>query len=163
MKCNICKEEKSKYKCPKCGIRYCSLKCYKNEELHNHSKIDETKPSDEKNETGNDTEGGSEVKNTEFTANNPQTELSTPKLNDIFQNTPQIQQLLKYNTVKFHLMKVYKILNSDVSGPGGYSTSKDLRRQLAVDYLNTLRYGGIHHNEAVEEFCQIFLEKLEAS
>ena len=163
MKCDICKEEESKYKCPTCGIRYCSLKCYKNEELHNHSKVNETKTSDEKNENETETDVGSKIKNTESITEDSKTELSTSKLNDIYQNTPQLQQLLKYNTVKFHLMKVYKILNSDVSGQGGYSTSQDQRRQLAIDYLNTLRYGGIHHNEAIEEFCQIFLEKLEAS
>ncbi|KAG0654019.1 HIT domain protein [Maudiozyma exigua] len=162
MKCEICKAEESKYKCPTCGIRYCSLKCYKNEELHNHTKINDTKRQDEIQEIKKATEAGPEVKAIGSGTCNTNTELSTPKLNNIFQNSPQLKQLLKYNTVKFHLTKVYKILNSDVGGQGGY-TSKDMQRQLAIDYLNTLRYGGVHQNEAIEEFCQIFLEKLEAS
>ncbi|XP_050529292.1 zinc finger HIT domain-containing protein 3 [Daktulosphaira vitifoliae] len=35
MKCYICSKNESKYKCPKCSIKYCSVACY-----HNHSSKD---------------------------------------------------------------------------------------------------------------------------
>ncbi|GBC06352.1 hypothetical protein RclHR1_06790006 [Rhizophagus clarus] len=33
--CGICKKQVSKYTCPRCDIKYCSLNCYKNE-IHSH-------------------------------------------------------------------------------------------------------------------------------
>lgn len=30
IKCQVCEEEISKYKCPKCALQYCSVGCYKN-------------------------------------------------------------------------------------------------------------------------------------
>ncbi|CDO92337.1 unnamed protein product [Kluyveromyces dobzhanskii CBS 2104] len=73
----------------------------------------------------------------------------------------RMRELLRHNTVKFHLDKVYKILNvNSGSGPSDSSMTLDMKRELAMDYLNTLRTGGIHCNEAIEEFCQIFLELL---
>jgi len=36
--CPLCKRDYSKYSCPKCGIRYCSLACYK---LHGKKCVDE--------------------------------------------------------------------------------------------------------------------------
>ncbi|CAB4398142.1 unnamed protein product [Rhizophagus irregularis] len=33
--CGICKKQVSKYTCPRCDIKYCSLDCYKNE-IHSH-------------------------------------------------------------------------------------------------------------------------------
>ncbi|RIA93054.1 hypothetical protein C1645_819868 [Glomus cerebriforme] len=33
--CAICKKQVSKYTCPRCNIKYCSLSCYKNE-IHSH-------------------------------------------------------------------------------------------------------------------------------
>ncbi|XP_025408986.1 zinc finger HIT domain-containing protein 3 [Sipha flava] len=36
MKCDICKTNETKYKCPKCrSIKYCSVACYKNHSLDN--------------------------------------------------------------------------------------------------------------------------------
>ncbi|CAL8113942.1 unnamed protein product [Orchesella dallaii] len=32
--CQICNEKSSKYMCPRCGVPYCSLPCYKNESKH---------------------------------------------------------------------------------------------------------------------------------
>lgn len=65
--------------------------------------------------------------------------------------------------MKYHLHRVYRILTvgNGVTGTDDVQMSTEMKEQLAVDYLNTLRYGGIHHNEAIEEFCQIFLEQLE--
>ncbi|EDO16316.1 hypothetical protein Kpol_1059p6 [Vanderwaltozyma polyspora DSM 70294] len=152
-KCAICEIEISKYKCPKCGIRYCSLTCYKNEDKHKHTEetvVEQTKVAIESvNKDCLNDDSGDNV-------------LRTPELNAIYKETPELRELLKYNTVKFHLHKVYKILSTNVvdSNENNSNLNSDSRKQLALDYLNTLLYGGIHHNEAVEEFCQIALEKI---
>lgn len=140
--CGICKEKPANYKCPKCGVPYCSLACYKDETKHIHeeSTIEKLK----------DTES-------ELPKIKKETTLKTEELDDIYNNTPQLKELLQYNTVKFHLNKVYRILTAESSG----ELNTDSRNQLAIDYLNTLRYGGIHYNEAIEEFCEITLAKLE--
>lgn len=158
MKCEVCQLEEAKYKCPVCSIRYCSLKCYKDTEKHKHSeetkKEDSTKPAENNTSETNTQDNSSEIK------------LRSPEMDKIYQETPQLQELLQYNTVKFHLAKVYRILNSSATGGNSASDSStgstEMKRQLAVEYLNTLRFGGIHYNEAIEEFCEIFLEKLEA-
>ncbi|CCK68478.1 Hit1p KNAG_0B00290 [Huiozyma naganishii CBS 8797] len=147
--CEICLEGDAKYRCPKCRIRYCSLRCFKNEEKHSH-KDEETKTLD-----------GPVIKEqstatTEDTLANGRT-LKDPMFNELYEKTPELRGLLQYNTVKFHLAKVHKILTSSGNG----DLTSEGRKQLAIDYLNTLRYGGVHFNEAVEEFCQICSDKLD--
>ncbi|CCE63827.1 hypothetical protein TPHA_0F03470 [Tetrapisispora phaffii CBS 4417] len=151
-KCAICHVADPNYKCPKCGVRYCSLKCYKNAEKHNH----DTLIASEEKEKKQCSEIKSSIKDNEHGS------LQTESYNSIYNGTPELQHLLKYNTVKFHLHKVYRILCTDISGNGGSSSNlnAESRKQLALDYLNTMLYGGIHYNEAIEEFCQIFLQKL---
>ncbi|SCW00765.1 LAFE_0C11496g1_1 [Lachancea fermentati] len=143
IQCQICKQQLSKYKCPKCAVRYCSLACFKNQEKHIHdeSTVKEQKPIEKKPE-------------------DVTKQLHTPKYNEMLQRSDKLRELLQYNTVKFHLAKVYKILNAGTGALGSSDTqlSTEMKQQLAVDYLNTLRYGGIHYNEAVEEFCQICIE-----
>lgn len=151
--CGICNENESKYKCPKCSIRYCSLACYKDTEKHQHSEEKEsiTEGLEDNKKTG-EAEQTSEKK-----VGDRSPTLRTESFNELYQETPEIQELLKYNTVKFHLAKVYRILKSNVSS-SETGLNSESKKQLAVDYLNTLRYGGIHYNEAIEEFCQISLE-----
>lgn len=158
MKCEICQLEEAKYKCPVCSMRYCSLKCYKDTEKHKHS--DEVKKEEASSQSKSETSPTS-TEDLDTTI-----KLRSTEMDNIYQGSPQLQELLQYNTVKFHLAKVYRILtsstsNNNNSGDSGIS-SNDMKKQLAVEYLNTLRYGGVHYNEAIEEFCQIFLEKLEA-
>ncbi|SCV00191.1 LAMI_0G03444g1_1 [Lachancea mirantina] len=143
--CGICSTKEARYKCPKCGIRYCSLGCFKDEVKHSHTDIDAKKEEDVIKE---------EVKTTNG--------IKSLKFDSIYQNSKQLQDLLQYKTVKFHLYKVYKILNvrAGALGTSDLSSSAELKRQLAVDYLNTLREGGVHHNEAVEDFCQLCLKLL---
>ncbi|KAH3902843.1 Hit1p SCDLUD_000435 [Saccharomycodes ludwigii] len=81
----------------------------------------------------------------------------TPEYNTILENSKELQELLTYNAVKYHLHKVYRILTIQ-NGAG--ITDNEAKRDLAIEYLNTLRVGGIHHNEAVEEFCQLASQKL---
>ncbi|SMN19367.1 similar to Saccharomyces cerevisiae YJR055W HIT1 Protein of unknown function, required for growth at high temperature [Maudiozyma saulgeensis] len=163
MKCEICLEQDAKYKCPTCGIRYCSLKCYKDPQKHNHTNTNGSMDSDGKNVEPRKFEGDDSTTQTTSVTKDGDSELRTPKLNEIYHKSPELQHLLKYNTVKFHLDKVYKILTSSVTGGGqdNINMSSDMQRQLAIDYLNTLRYGGVHYNEAIEEFCQLFLQILE--
>lgn len=149
-KCQICKENDFKYKCPKCSIKYCSLACYKNEDIHIHTeanKIEETRgePKDIDHE------------------NKSEKVLKTEKYQELLNETPELQDLLQYNTVKFHLAKIHKIITTNVADLNDSSTpmTNEAKKQLAIDYLNTLRYGGIHYNEAIEEFCQQTLSKLE--
>lgn len=150
--CQICKKDDFKYKCPKCGIKYCSLACYKNEELHIHKDAvtTELKTEQEDKTSAKDKTESSEIK------------FKTEKYQNIYDNSPEIRELLNYNTVKFHLAKVHKILTTTVADFNDSTTSmsSEAKKQLAIDYLNTLRYGGIHYNEALEEFCQLTVAKL---
>ena len=138
--CMICNVKESNYKCPKCGALYCSLACYKDETKHVHNSETLTvKQASEKN--------------------SPMKSLNNDNFKKVYEETPELKELLRYNTVKFHLNKVYKIITAGNSG----DLNTENKNQLASDYLNTLRYGGIHYNEAIEEFCQIALSKLDDS
>ncbi|XP_065215886.1 zinc finger HIT domain-containing protein 3 [Planococcus citri] len=44
MKCAICSNAEPKYKCPKCRINYCSLKCWKSHSSQNCEPFKETLP-----------------------------------------------------------------------------------------------------------------------
>lgn len=146
--CGICLENESKYKCPKCRIRYCSLTCYKNSEKHIHD----------------DHLHNRENINTSINLVEESTPLKTAKFDEFYQKSDKLRGLLRHNTVKFHLNKVYRILTSDSTNIGNSDPHMTLsvKEQLAIDYLNTLRYGGIHYNEAIEEFCQLCLESLQS-
>lgn len=132
--CGICQVHPAKYKCPKCSVKYCSLACYKDKEKHNDD----------------------EVKTSDTTVDPKKEDNTVSKYETPLELTPELKELLRYNTVKFHLGKVYRILKTDISDTSdpSFTMTTDMKRQLAIDYLNTLRYGGIHHNEAIEEFCE---------
>ncbi|KAL3232091.1 Protein HIT1 [Nakaseomyces bracarensis] len=153
-RCQICKENDFKYKCPKCSIKYCSLACYKNSEMHIHKEEEEEDQVEKKGEQTNG--GGGETEN-------DKKQLKTESYRKIYDETLELQELLKYNTVKFHLAKIHKIMTTKVADLNDSSTAMttEAKKQLAIEYLNTLRYGGIHYNEAIEEFCQQTLSKLE--
>lgn len=153
--CGICHDSDGKYKCPKCGIRYCSLKCYKDTQKHIHEEVVDPQTETIPNTESHDNDNAIVTSTSAITKS-----LKTRAFDDVYQNNAQLQELLKYNTVKFHLAKVYRILSSTVSDGSSGNMSSDLQKELAVNYLNTLRYGGIHYNEAIEEFCQILLDKL---
>lgn len=147
-------ENEAQYKCPKCSIRYCSLKCYKSEK-HVHDKNDNDKSESKCAPGGNITQ--------ETTAIADVVGVKRLEKYQYVLDDARIRELLRHNTVKFHLDKVHKILNASVGGTGApdASMSQEMKRELAIDYLNTLRVGGVHFNEAIEEFCQIFLEILQ--
>ena len=154
-KCGICLENDAKYKCPKSCVRYCSLARYK--ELQKRKDL-ETNEAPEK--AGKNVESAVEISSSTDSINE-ELPLATPSLNQIYEESPELKELLQFNTVKFHLTKVHRILSTELTD-GNDSMSSDMKNQLAIDYLNTLRYGGIHYNEAIEEFCQIYLNKVDA-
>ena len=149
LKCEVCGINTAKYKCPKCGVSYCTLTCYR--AIKNHPHVTEEGPVS-KSATLDAKDGG--------VVGKPR--LASDDLDEIYQTSSELQDLLRYNTVKFHLSKVYKILKTRAADVGDKSTAmtRDSRRELASNYLNTLRYGGVHFNEAIEEFCQYSLQKL---
>ncbi|KAH9202267.1 hypothetical protein LQ764DRAFT_222426 [Zygosaccharomyces rouxii] len=124
-KCGICHDNDAKYKCPKCGIKYCSLTCYKDEARHKDP-VDST---DQKEE---------QIGKNEKPANSAKPpQLASPEYSKIYTETPEIQELLKYNTVKFHLSKVHRILSSEVADPNESNMNNEMKRQLAIRW-NTL-------------------------
>ncbi|AMD21589.1 HFL267Cp [Eremothecium sinecaudum] len=154
IKCEICHENHSQYKCPKCFKRYCSLACFNDSVKHVHEQTQEasdTKPKTEESQNN-------EIKSQEE-------HKVPPAIEEILQGSDKLRELLKHNTVKFHLHRVYRILKTGdgIVGNGDPQMSTEAKEQLAVDYLNTLRYGGIHYNEAVEEFCEISLMLLQSN
>ncbi|CAH01703.1 Hit1p [Kluyveromyces lactis] len=160
VKCEVCGDKEALYRCPKSSVRYCSLVCYKNIKKSESDNVESNKTDPESNSTT--------VKEADDTVSVPGSQTdsveSVPTPLNKYQyalTDSRIRELLRHNTVKFHLDKVYKILNvSTVGGSSDASMTSDMKRELATDYLNTLRTGGIHCNEAIEEFCQIFLELL---
>lgn len=138
--CGICKEVEAKYKCPKCLIVYCSLACYKNEELHSHQNLDL------KNITR------SEPLPVEKNVN------SIPNKFDKILNDPQILSMLNMKSLQFHLLTLIKIM-SDPSITN--EPTMENRRDVAKLKLADLRKGGKEENELVEEFIERFLLLIE--
>lgn len=145
MKCEVCFENPSQYKCPKCLKRYCSSACYNDKVKHIHNNI-EPKLANK----ALDVESVADEK----------LESKMLHIEKILDENPKLKGLLKHNTVKYHLHKVYRILTTSngAIGTNNNALTNEEKGQLAVDYINTLRYGGIDYNEAIEEFCEACME-----
>lgn len=129
--CGICNINESKYKCPKCSVNYCSIPCFK-DSTHTHESVEE------KNETGDD---------------NPvvvPTDEPTNKFDKLI-NDSQIQSMLKYKSLQFHLSVILKIIN-DASITG--ESMLENRKEIANLKLTNLRSGGLEQNELVEDFVE---------
>ena len=74
----------------------------------------------------------------------------------------KIQSLLKYNTVKYHLHKVYQLLLLDHNSiqEDTINNRKDLEENIAR-YLSCFRENGIYKNVAIEEFVQTCLTEID--
>lgn len=147
MKCQICTENESKYKCPTCMINYCGLVCYKSES-HKH---DETRTEPEltiDDEIISDEINHSDLSNTSFST--AQIQLFTKIIEDDI-----IKQFLQEDTLQFHLSVLIKILHNhnNIIEPKAVN---DTRMVMNLKLLN-LRLGGIEENELVEEFVQRIL------
>lgn len=73
-----------------------------------------------------------------------------------------IQELLKYNTVKYHLNKIYQLLQLDYKSiqEDTITSQRDLDEAVAR-YLSCFRRNGVYRNEAIEEFALLVLKELE--
>lgn len=128
--CGICNVNESKYKCPKCNVNYCSIACYK-DPTHSHESIEE---------------------------NNTKTEDPIVLLKDgpvskfdKLMNDSQIQSMLKYKSLQFHLSVILKIINDpSISG----ESVLENRKEIANLKLTNLRSGGSEQNELVEDFVE---------
>ncbi|KAL6939710.1 hypothetical protein ACO0RG_003555 [Hanseniaspora osmophila] len=162
MNCEVCQEEPSKYKCPICQLKYGSLACYKtHQKTHaNEATLPEPEKQCEKKTTALKDTKMEDQSEMESSSNQLIHEkLHTSIYQNLLDHNKIIQELLSYNAVKYHLHKVYKILTIP-EGASNTVQSTEQKEQMAVDYLNTLRTGGNHYNEAVEEFCQVVLSNL---
>ncbi|RLV83817.1 Protein HIT1 [Meyerozyma sp. JA9] len=145
MICGICNENEAKYRCPRCNVHYCSLVCFKGP---NHVHLEAEKPTQaDKPET--DANQKSSIKNE--SANNS-------NLFGRIASDPQIQSMLKYKSLQFHLSVISKILD-DPQISGEQTTAG--RREVANAKLTQLRGGGSEENELVEDFAARVLEIME--
>lgn len=150
MLCEVCNNQQSKYKCPKCGISYCSLVCYKSD-THQERDL----------QLQLDLQAAPQLEAPQLQA--PQLQLQPQalqalqaaqksdkeaKYEQILQN-PQMQQLLQIDALQVHLSAMIKLLESLPAAD---------RRQLLAVRLNDLRQEGAEENVLVEEFVQTFLE-----
>lgn len=73
----------------------------------------------------------------------------------------KIQGLLRFNTVKYHLHKIYQLLLLDHNSiqEDTIKNRKDLE-QVIARYLSCFRQNGIYRNVAIEEFVQTCLEEI---
>lgn len=75
---------------------------------------------------------------------------------------PNIQELLKYNTVKYHLNKIYQLLELDYKSiQEDTITSQGDLDDFVARYLSCFRRNGVYRNEAIEEFAILVLKELE--
>lgn len=128
--CGICNVNESKYKCPKCSVNYCSIVCFKGP-AHTHVNIEENK-----------------TKRVD-----PIVILKDELVGkfDKLLNDSQIQSMLKYKSLQFHLSVILKIIN-DPSITG--ESVLENRKEIANLKLTNLRSGGSEQNELVEDFVE---------
>ncbi|ODV90666.1 hypothetical protein CANCADRAFT_24016 [Tortispora caseinolytica NRRL Y-17796] len=134
IKCEICNNEISKYKCPKCFVRYCSVKCFKDHEM-NHKSEPET-PINRSPEICNEPINTTKDKYEYLLADE------------------SVRLRLKSKSLQYHLGMILKILNDDKLTK---EKSYEQRKELAVNHFQRLRIGGDIANEEVEEFSQLLL------
>ncbi|KAK9464369.1 protein HIT1, partial [Lipomyces arxii] len=146
--CEICKQNKAAYRCPKCDIRYCSLTCYKDP---NHVHPDAAPVIEKQDETVTD----SDVIEVAEQPANPQTLQYRVVLAD-----PDIQNMLQSPTLQHHLMNVFDVL-SDPAVSGEQTAAG--RRDVALKKLRELRAGGVESNVEIEEFVTRLCHLLERS
>ncbi|GMM36419.1 Hit1 protein [Saccharomycopsis crataegensis] len=157
-KCLVCNKNDSKYKCPKCKIPYCSLICFK-APAHNHDNNDNSQKAAKDEEpqllrktTKSLTSAGITKDKLSKLKPSSQKILQNDKLNGML-------SLLSLPQLQIQLIILNKIIN-DVSLTN--EGSAEDRKEIAIKKLETLRMDGMHPNELVEEFCQLF-EKLNSN
>ncbi|ODV74853.1 Hit1p CYBJADRAFT_63487 [Cyberlindnera jadinii NRRL Y-1542] len=135
--CGICIDNDAKYKCPKCDVVYCSLKCFKDPK-HVHS---------------NDNETGT-LSATVADATQPiEPVVGTTEYQSVFQDE-RIRYLLKFEALRIHLYSIYKILKDE-------KLTREKKLDQANEKLNSLRIAGAQENELVEEFCELVVQLIQ--
>lgn len=133
MLCEICNKSESKYKCPKCSCKYCSLSCFKSDV---HKLKDEN------------------ISEPEETAAIPQAdsltslEIEDPMIVELLKDT-KFLEYINSPVLQFHILTILEILNN-ISLTNEYS--KDGRIEIASKKMNNLRSSGIEQNEYFDEF-----------
>ncbi|ONH69307.1 Protein HIT1 [Cyberlindnera fabianii] len=143
--CTICDTEKAKYKCPKCPVQYCSLKCFKTEE--HQARHDNSQPA-----TNDVQEDTTKVQVPTTTTTVDDGKDTDKKYANVFSDD-KIKYLLRFKALQVHLRAVYDILTDMTLTP-------DKRMDMANEKLNALRIAGEEENEIVEEFCERVTELL---
>lgn len=156
MLCDICKEKESKYTCPKCNSKYCSLVCFKSEK---HQKLDKTRSEEQSAKIEEIVETTDAVTDSPKKDETIESEavIEDPLLVELSKN-PQFQNYITSPVLQFHILTVLEILNN-VSLTNEYS--RDGRLEIASRKLNNLRLGGSEENEYVEEFVTWILNWME--
>ncbi|KAG5363522.1 Protein HIT1 [Yarrowia sp. B02] len=146
--CAFCDQE-SKYTCPKCQSKYCSLVCFKKE---THTAKHGVKEEDQKEQAPDQSEKEPDQSVTEKTET-PNLSIYDPLVKD-----DVIQKLLSYKSTKTHLKHIATLLkDSKVSR----EATEEGRMEVANLGLLELRAGGENENEAIEDFCQRALALME--
>ncbi|GMG40743.1 unnamed protein product [Ambrosiozyma monospora] len=146
MNCEICTQNKFKYKCPKCGLKYCSLACYKSES-HKHTDLEKSNNTEKKEE---------KVEKDSEPHPNPVRETTSPELTKLSQD-PKFLEYLKEPIIQVNLHILFEIMQN-VSLTNEYN--RDGRLEIANKKLVNLRSGGLEENEYFDEFCEYILDKL---
>ncbi|KAK9471095.1 uncharacterized protein V1510DRAFT_368761, partial [Dipodascopsis tothii] len=140
--CQICGTDPAQYRCPRCRIKYCSLKCYKSE-----AHVDPAP---------GDAPAATELPNGEPPAAPAAAEPASGPMAALLQNT-KIMDMLRSPTLQLHLTSVLRLL-TDERLAGEHTTEG--RRAVALHKLRELRAGGVEENAEVEEFVDAVLAAL---
>ncbi|KAG5362232.1 hypothetical protein CJU90_4931 [Yarrowia sp. C11] len=153
--CAFCDQE-SKYTCPKCQSKYCSLVCFKKQE-HNDKHVEETETDKVKEDKEKEKEGSIKEEQTDSQPNQsdqpPSLSIYDPLMKD-----EVIQKLLSYKSTKTHLKHIATLLKDSKLAR---ESTEEGRMEIANLGLLELRAGGENENEAIEEFCQRALQLME--
>ncbi|GAB7362513.1 hypothetical protein MBLNU230_g2833t1 [Neophaeotheca triangularis] len=91
--CEICYTNDSKYKCPKCGLRYCSLLCYKPHKASHEEEVQTSAPALQLSESTPNSTGSQRQPKKDFSG---------------FENDPDFLRLLtRYPMLKYQLQATY--------------------------------------------------------
>ncbi|ESX02729.1 hypothetical protein HPODL_05089 [Ogataea parapolymorpha DL-1] len=135
MSCQICNEAPFKYKCPRCGLKYCSLKCYKSEKHQDP-----------------ETTTAPQLKPLKHLP-----KVDDPELQKLL-DSPEFVQYLKEPVIQLNIRIINEILN-DVSITQEYNTEG--RTEIATRKISNLRNKGLEQNAAFDEFCNLVLNLLD--
>lgn len=146
MPCVICGKasEATKYRCPKCGSKYCSVVCYKEHKLSCLAI---------ENKNSESTQPLLETISPEVEAN------QFSKFERILQDET-VQGLLRCEGIEQHLRLIIKILEDPVTSG---EHSQEGRRLVALKKIRELRKGGREANAAIEDLATKVIELLNAT